>query len=154
MNINELKERFKKTISLLSFSQFDGRNVLEYCLLAFKEGAELYDDLPKIEQCLTAIESKTADEVVKKFKIIDCILKIGRTEIFKTSDFKPVNLAKIGEETTPYTIQIAWVNLHDLEGNSTSNQAMRNILRDRLNDLLHELQVTYRTLENLSGCKE
>ena len=154
MNINELKERFKKTISLLSFSQFDGRNVLEYCLLAFKEGAELYDDLPKIEQCLTAIESKTADEVVKKFKIIDCILKIGRTEIFKTSDFKPVNLAKIGEETTPYTIHIAWVNLHDLEANSTSNQAMRNILRDRLNDLLHELQVTYSTLENLSGCEE
>ena len=154
MGIKELKEKFKEIVDLLAVVRTDKCDVVKLCLELFKKGAILYDELPSVEQALASLHAETSEDVIVIYKVIGCIEVIGRKELNKVADFRPVNIAKQGEETNAKTIFIAWVNLQQLDTASASNTAMKNILKDRLNDMYVVYLDAYHRLEKLSRCKE
>ncbi len=153
MDILELKEKFKELVEILGTAKMDHRIVVDCCLMLFQKGAYLYDRLPEIEQCLASFPSTTSADVVKKFNIIQCILSVGRTEVYRASNFIPANLAAQGEETTTKTICFAWVNLHDIEVDTPSNVAIKNVLRDKICQIYDDFVQPYQVLEQLSKRK-
>ena len=154
MGIKELKEKFKEIVDLLAVVRTDKCDVVKLCLELFKKGAVLYDELPSIEQALASLHAETSEDVIVIYKVIGCIEAIGRKELNKVAEFKPVNLAKQGEETNAETIFIAWVNLQQLDAASASNTAMKNVLKDRLDDMYLVYRDVYDRLEKLSRCKD
>lgn len=154
MGIKELKEKFKEIVDLLAVVRTDKCDVVKLCLELFKKGVVLYDELPSVEQALASLHAETSEDVIVIYKVIGCIEVIGRKELNKVADFRPVNIAKQGEETNAKTIFIAWVNLQQLDTASASNTAMKNILKDRLNDMYVVYLDVYHRLEKLSRCKE
>ena len=154
MGIKELKEKFKEIVDLLAVVRTDKCDVVKLCLELFKKGVVLYDELPSVEQALASLHAETSEDVIVIYKVIGCIEVIGRKELNKVVDFRPVNIAKQGEETNAKTIFIAWVNLQQLDTASASNTAMKNILKDRLNDMYVVYLDVYHRLEKLSRCKE
>lgn len=154
MGIKELKEKFKEIVDLLAVVRTDNCDVVKLCLELFKKGAVLYDELPSVEQALASLHAETSEDVIVMYRVIGCIEKIGRTDVNKVAEFKPVNLAKQGEETNAETIFIAWVNLQQLDAASASNTAMKNVLKDRLDDMYLVYRDVYDRLEKLSRCKD
>ena len=154
MEVKELKERFKEIVDLLAVIKQDKCDVVKLCLELFKKGAVLYDELPGVEQALASLHAETSEDVIATYKVIGCIEKIGRTDVNKVAEFKPVNLAKQGEETNAETIFIAWVNLQQIDAASASNYAMKNVLKDRLKDMYDSYLDIYTRLEKLSRCKK
>ena len=154
MEVKELKEKFKEIVDLLAVVKQDKCDVVKLCLELFKKGAVLYDELPSVEQALASLHAETSEDVIVIYKVIGCIEVIGRKELNKVVDFRPVNIAKQGEETNAKTIFIAWVNLQQLDTVSASNTAMKNVLKDRLNDMYVVYLDVYHRLEKLSRCKE
>lgn len=153
MEILELKEKFKELVEILGTAKMDRGIIVDCCLILFQKGAHLYDRLPEIEQCLASFPSTTSADVVKKFNIIQCILSVGRTEVYRASNFIPANLAAQGEETTKETICFAWVNLHDIEVDTPSNVAIKNVLRDKICQIYEDFVQPYQVLEQLSKRK-
>ena len=152
MDIVILKEKFKEVVDILAAVQSNGVNTTTQCLNLFKKGAPLYDELPEIEQILASLKVRTPEEVMINHNVIDCIIRIGRMTVNKAAEFKPVNLAKKGEETNSETVHIAWVTLKDLDVMTASSSAMINVLKDRLQEMHIEYLKVYHDLENLSRC--
>ena len=146
MDICELKQKFEEVITTLEIIQKSRGDFVNQCVNLFEIGSFLYDNLPEVEKILITSPHSSPKDVVDDFKIIDCIIDIGRTEEVEMCSFKAINIAKFGEETNSKTIKFGWAFLNELNNQNPSGIAIQKILVDKLQELLEKYRLAYNKL--------